>query len=197
MRCFIPNSSIGYCFITLFNIESTHIFLIALIFIIIFFDCAFLSCPIHILKYTKNIRSSLSIVSLPGGNVGGNGYAVHIAQAEQILLGDAGGIRFQRVTEEQHQIHFVARNAGSNLLHTAQAPGEITVHGQAGSLRQHPSGGAGSNDCVFGQNGTVSSTELQCKLFTGIVCKNGDRHIALSFVPSIVLCVTNNFLIGK
>ena len=40
-------------------------------------------------------------------------------------------------------------------------------------------------------------TELQCKLFTGIMCKNGDRHIALSFVPSIVLCVTNNFLIGK
>ena len=86
---------------------------------------------------------------LGGGNVGGNGYAVHIAQAEQILLGDAGGIRFQWVTEEQHQIHFVARNAGSNLLHTAQAPGEITVHGQAGSLRQHPSGGAGSNDCVL------------------------------------------------
>ena len=134
---------------------------------------------------------------LGGGNVGGNGYAVHIAQAEQILLGDAGGIRFQRVTEEQHQIHFVARNARSNLLHTAQAPGEITVHGQAGSLRQHPSGGAGSNNCVFGQNGAVSSAELQCKLFAGIVCKNGDRHIALSFVPSIVLCVTNNFLIGK
>ena len=134
---------------------------------------------------------------LGGGNVGGNGYAVHIAQAEQILLGDAGGIRFQRVTEEQHQIHFVARNAGSNLLHTAQAPGEITVHGQAGSLRQHPSGGTGSNDCVFGQNGAVSSAELQCKLFAGIVCKNGDRHSALSFVPSIVLRVTNNFLIGK
>ena len=61
------------------------------------------------------------------------------------------------------------------------------MHGQAGSLRQHPSGGTGSNDCVFGQNGAVSSAELQRKLFAGIVCKNGDGHNALSFVLSIVL----------
>ena len=71
------------------------------------------------------------------------------------------------------------------------------MYRQTGGLCQHPSGGTGGNDCVFGQNGAVSSAELQCKLFAGIVCKNGDRHIALSFVPSIVLCVTNNFLIGK
>ena len=120
-------------------------------------------------------------------NVGGDGHAVHVAQAEQVLLGDAGGICLQRVAEEQHQVHFVAGNAGSDLLHAAQFAGEIAVHGQAGRLCQHPSGGAGGNDGISGQNGAVSSAELQRKLFAGIVCKNGDGHNALSFVLSIVL----------
>ena len=35
-------------------------------------------------------------------------------------------------------------------------------------------------------------TELQCKLFAGIVCKNGNRHSTLSFAVSIVLYTANN-----
>ena len=78
---------------------------------------------------------------LCGSNVGGNGYAVHIAQAQQILFGQAGGIGLQRVAEEQHQIHLIAGNAGGDLLYTAQLAGEVAMHRQTSSLRKHPAGG--------------------------------------------------------
>ena len=117
---------------------------------------------------------------LCGSNVGGNGYAVHIAQAQQILLGQAGGISLQRVAEEQHQIHLIAGNAGGDLLYTAQLTGEIAVHRQAGGLRKHPAGGTGGDNIIAGKDGTVSGTELQSQFFAGIVGKNCDRHRMLS-----------------
>ena len=57
---------------------------------------------------------------LGGGNVGGNGYAVHITQAEQILLVGAAAVGSERVAEEQHQIHFIAGNTSGDLLNAAQ-----------------------------------------------------------------------------
>ena len=44
----------------------------------------------------------------------------------------------------------VTRQYGRDLLDAAQLPGEVAVYGQAGGLRQHPTGGAGGNDCVAG-----------------------------------------------
>ena len=124
---------------------------------------------------------------LGGGNVGGDGDTVHIAQTQQVLFGDAGRVCLERIPEEKHQIHLIAGDPGSDLLDTAQTTREIAMHGQTGGLRQQPSGGTGGNDSVFGQNGTVSSTELQRKFFAGIVCKNGNGNNALSFVLNIVL----------
>ena len=63
---------------------------------------------------------------------------------------------------------------------------------QAGGLCQHPSGGTGGNDRIARKDRAVSSAELERKLLARIVCKNGNRHIALSFVLSIVLCVANH-----
>ena len=105
---------------------------------------------------------------------------MHIAQAQQILLGQAGGIGLQRVAEEQHQIHLIAGNAGSNLLHTAQLTGEVAVHRQTSGLRKHPAGGTGGDNIIAGKDGTVSGTELQGQFFAGIVGKNCDRHRMLS-----------------
>ena len=130
---------------------------------------------------------------LGGGNVGGNGHAVHIAQAQQVLLVQAGSIHLERVTEEQHQIHFVAGNAGSDLLYAAQLAGEVTMHRQTGGLRQHPSGSTGGNDYIFGKDRAVGSAELKREFLAGIVCKNGNRHSVLSFVLSIVLWVADSF----
>ena len=113
---------------------------------------------------------------LGGGDVGGNGHAVHIAQAQQVLLVQAGSIHLERVAEEQHQIHFVAGNAGSDLLYAAQLAGEITMHRQTGGLRQHPSGSTGGNDYIFGKDRAVGSAELKREFLAGIVCKNGNRH---------------------
>ena len=130
---------------------------------------------------------------LGGGNVGGNGHAVHIAQAQQVLLVQAGSIHLERVAEKQHQIHFVAGNAGSDLLYAAQLAGEITMHRQTGGLRQHPSGSTGGNDYIFGKDRAVGSAELKREFLAGIVCKNGNRHSVLSFVLSIVLWVADSF----
>ena len=118
---------------------------------------------------------------------------MHIAQAQQVLLVQAGSIHLERVAEEQHQIHFVAGNAGSNLLYAAQLAGEITMHGQTGGLRQHPSGSTGGNDYIFGKDRAVGSAELKREFLAGIVCKNGNRHSVLSFVLSIVLWVADSF----
>ena len=98
---------------------------------------------------------------LGGGNVGGNGYAVHITQAEQILLVGAAAVGPERVAEEQHQIHFIAGNTGGDLLDAAQLSGEVTVNWQAGGLVQHPAGGTGGNDSVPGQDTTVGGAELK------------------------------------
>ena len=67
------------------------------------------------------------------------------------------------------------------------------MHRQTGGLGQHPSGGTGGNDNVFGKDRAVGSTELKRKFFAGIVCKNGNRHSALSFVLSIVLRMADSF----
>ena len=64
--------------------------------------------------------------------------------------------------------------------------------GQAGGLGQHPPGGTGGDDCVAGKDPAVCGTELKCKFLAGIVCKNGNRHSALSFILSIVLWVAND-----
>ena len=117
---------------------------------------------------------------LGGGNVGGNGYAVHITQAEQILLVGAAAVGPERIAEEQHQIHFIAGNTGGDLLNAAQLSGEVTVNWQAGGLVQHPAGGTGGNDSVPGQDTTVGGAELKCKFFAGIMCKNGNCHNSLS-----------------
>ena len=66
------------------------------------------------------------------------------------------------------------------------------MHGQAGGLGQHPPGGTGGDDCVAGKDPAVCGTELKCKFLAGIVCKNGNRHSALSFILSIVLWVAND-----
>ena len=130
---------------------------------------------------------------LGSGDVGGNGHTVHIAQAQQVLLVQAGSIHLERVAEEQHQIHFVAGNAGSDLLYAAQLAGEITMHRQTGGLRQHPSGSTGGNDYIFGKDRAVGSAELKREFLAGIVCKNGNRHSVLSFVLSIVLWGADSF----
>ena len=105
---------------------------------------------------------------------------MHIAQAQQILLGQAGGISLQRVAEEQHQIHLIAGNAGGDLLYTAQLAGEIAMHRQTSGLRKHPTGGTGGDNIIAGKDGTISGTELQSQFFAGIVGKNCDRHRMLS-----------------
>ena len=54
------------------------------------------------------------------------------------------------VAEEEHKVYFVTGHPGRDLLDAAQLPGEVAVHGQAGGLRQHPTGGTGGNDRVAG-----------------------------------------------
>ena len=51
-----------------------------------------------------------------GCNVGGDGYTVHVTQAEQVLLDEVAAVRLERVAEEQHQIDFVAGDARRDLL---------------------------------------------------------------------------------
>ena len=87
---------------------------------------------------------------LGGGDVGGDRHAVHIAQPQQVLLAAAAVPGLERVAEEEHEVYFVAGHPGRDLLDAAQLPGEVAVYGQAGGLRQHPTGGAGGNDCVAG-----------------------------------------------
>ena len=125
--------------------------------------------------------------------VGSDRDVVHIAQSC-----DRVDIRLvlrvgHRIAEKQHQIHFVAGNAGSDLLYAAQLAGEITMHRQTGGLRQHPSGSTGGNDYIFGKDRAVGSAELKREFLAGIVCKNGNRHSVLSFVLSIVLWVADSF----
>lgn len=55
-----------------------------------------------------------------GCNVGGDGYTVHVTQAEQVLLDEVTAVRLERVAEEQHQIDFVAGDARRDLLDAAQ-----------------------------------------------------------------------------
>ena len=122
---------------------------------------------------------------------------MHIAQAQQVLLGGAAGVHFERIPEEKHQIHLIAGHAGSDLLDAAQFAGEVTVDRQAGGLGQHPACGAGGNDRVAGQDAAVRGTELECEFLAGIVCKNGNCHVALSFVLSIVLWMVAGHRTGK
>mgnify|MGYP006914222508 CR=1 FL=1 len=53
---------------------------------------------------------------LGGGNVGGHGDVVHIAQAQQGHLVGLAGLRVDGVAEEQQQVDLIAGNAGSDLL---------------------------------------------------------------------------------
>ena len=56
---------------------------------------------------------------LSGGNVGGHGDVVHIAQAQQGHLIGLAGLCIDGVAEEQQQVHLIAGNAGRDLLVTA------------------------------------------------------------------------------
>ena len=62
---------------------------------------------------------------LPGGhgsgNVGGNRNIVHIADAQQVHLVGLRGLSADGVTEEKQHVHFVAGDAGNDLLVTAVA----------------------------------------------------------------------------
>ena len=44
-------------------------------------------------------------------------------------------------------------------LYAAQLAGEITVHGQASGLGQHPPGGTGGDDCVAGKLSLIHISE--------------------------------------
>ena len=53
---------------------------------------------------------------LCGGDVGGDGDVVHIAQAQHVHIVCLVGLLVERIAEEQQHVNFVAGDARGNLL---------------------------------------------------------------------------------
>jgi hypothetical protein len=68
-----------------------------------------------------------------------------------------------------------------DLLVAAQRAGKATVDGKPRGLRDQPTGRAGGDEIVFGQNRNVRSAELEHQFLAGIVRKNRNCHKNRSF----------------
>ena len=65
---------------------------------------------------------------LGGGDVGGHGDVVHIAQAQQSHLVGLAGLCIDGVAEKQQQVDLIAGNAGRDLLVAALHTGQKALH---------------------------------------------------------------------
>ena len=106
---------------------------------------------------------------LGGGDVGGHGDVVHIAQAQQSHLIRLAGLGIDGVAEEQQQVDLVAGNAGRDLLVAALHPGQKTLYLQAGGLGNQFTGSAGRHQFMLAQNAAVRRAELNHQLLFGVM----------------------------
>ena len=117
---------------------------------------------------------------LSGGDVGGHGDVVHIAQAQQGHLIGLAGLCIDGVAEEQQQVHLIAGNAGRDLLVTALNPCQETLHLQARGLCDHLASRPGGHQFMLAQNPAVRRTELNHQLLFGVMRNQCNRHRSTS-----------------
>ena len=113
---------------------------------------------------------------LGGGNVGGNGNVVYIAQAQQIQLVRLMGLRIDGVAEEQQQVDLIAGNARCNLLVAAMGTGQEALNGQACGLADHLSRSARGHQRMLAQHAAVCDAELHHQFFFGIMGNQRNGH---------------------
>ena len=97
---------------------------------------------------------------LGSGNVGGNRNIVHIADAQQVHLVGLRGLSADGVTEEKQHVHFVAGDAGNDLLVTAVAARQKALYVQAGGFGHKPPRGTRGDQPVLAQNLPIGNAEL-------------------------------------
>ena len=68
---------------------------------------------------------------------------MHIAKPEEIHLVGLVGFGGQRVPEKEHQIDFIAADAGGDLLISAVGAAEKALNCKAGGIGDQLSGGTG------------------------------------------------------
>ena len=113
---------------------------------------------------------------LGGGDVGGHGDVVHIADAQQVHLVGFTGLGSDGVAEEQQHVHFLAGDTSHDLLAAAMAAGQELLHGQADVFLHQAAGRAGGNQVMLCQYVAISRAELHHQLLFGVMCNQSDRH---------------------
>ena len=101
---------------------------------------------------------------------------MHIADAQQVHLVGLRGLSADGVTEEKQHVHFVAGDAGNDLLVTAVAARQKALYVQAGGFGHKPPRGTRGDQPVLAQNLPIGNAELNHQFFLCIMCNKGNRH---------------------
>ena len=111
---------------------------------------------------------------LCGGDVGGEGDVVDVADAHEAL--DVGVVRVggEGIDDEDDGLAIAGGDEGGDLRIAAERAGEEAFDGEAGGLGDASAGGAGADEMEFAQRDLVVLTEGDQCILLAIVCDESE-----------------------